>query len=597
MWRRLLTSPHSALFISLLAVLLALPTLSSGLIGDDFLFRERITGLSNTPHPGTFFGLYTFADGKEDHIQAMKDAGIFQWWTADHALMSFWRPLSELSHWIDYQLWPDSPALMHVHSLLWYGLLVWLLSRFYRQLDPATTRPGLAALIFAVSPMHLFTVIWLAARNQLIAGCLIVLILMSFHRWRQGRGLAYGLLSMFLMAIGLAAAEAAVAAMGYLVAYLIVLEPRHTRWRIRFGALLPFLALVVAWRIYYVHLGYGSAGLGGYIDPGRDPLRFAQALMTRMPALLLAGVYGASSSVFHLLTEQSQVIYALVAAAILAGSIWAGQIRQVWSHPLARFFGIGAIMSLVPVCAAATNDRLLLNAEFGLSPLLAMLFTATWKQKLPAQQDQVSLMASKGIAIVLMLIHLLIYPIATLSMAISAPMINKASMQLESLSLPDELETPNSKVILINPPKALFVGYYQTIRRYFGLRNPSSMQALTSGDQSVTLTILTSRSIRLQGDRGLGEPISRDMKRQPLHVGDNIRAGSFLVIVEKVNAEGNATQALFEFDFPLQDAPWQFYVWGDSGYKRFKLPPIGRSMTLPPVDVGAAMKKRLKDML
>lgn len=597
MWRRILSHPHSALFISLLGVLLALPTLSSGLIGDDFLFRELLTGQHTQSHPGAFFGLYTFADGKEGHIQAMKDAGLFQWWAADHALMSFWRPLSELSHWADYHLWPDSPALMHVHSLLWYGLLVWLLSRLYRLLDPAAVRPGLAALIFAVSPMHLFTVIWLAARNQLIAGCLIVLTLMTFHLWRQGRGLAYGLLSMLLMAIGLAAAEAAVAAMAYLLAYVLILEPRHTSWRMRFAALLPFVALVVAWRIYYVHLGYGSVGLGGYIDPGRDPLRFAQALMMRMPALLLAGLYGASSSVFHLLPERSQVIYALMAAFIVAASIWVGQVRQVWSHPLARFFGLGAVLSLVPVCAAATNDRLLLNAEFGLSPLLAMLFTAMWKQKPPGDRHRIVLVVNKTIAGVLMLIHLAIYPIATLSMAVAAPMMSKASMQLESLSLPDEQETPDSKIILINPPKALFVGYYQTIRRYFGLHNPSSMQALTSGDQSVTLTVLTPHGIRLQGNRGLGEPISRDMKKQPLQVGDSIRAGSFQVTVEAVNAEGNATQALFEFDTPPQDAPWQFYNWSESGYQRFKLPAVGRSVRLPPVDVGAAMKKRLKDML
>lgn len=597
MWRRILSHPHSALFISLLGVLLALPTLSSGLIGDDFLFRERLTGQFTQSHPGTFFGLYTFADGKEEHIQSMKDTGIFQWWAADHALMSFWRPLSELSHWADYHLWPDSPELMHMHSLLWYGLLVWLLSRLYRLLDPAAVRPGLAALIFAVSPMHLFTVIWLAARNQLIAGCLIVLTLMTFHLWRQGRGLAYGLLSMLFMAIGLAAAEAAVAAMAYLLAYVLILEPHHTRWRMRFAALLPFVALVVAWRIYYVHLGYGSVGLGGYIDPGRDPLRFAQALVMRMPALVLAGLYGASSSVFHLLPEKSQVIYALIASSVVAASIWVGQVRQVWSHPLARFFGLGAVLSLIPVCAAATNDRLLLNAEFGLSPLLAMLFTATWKDKQAGDRHRIALVLSKTIAGVLMLIHLAIYPIATLSMAVAAPMMSKASMQLESLSLPDEPETPDSKVILLNPPKALFVGYYQTIRRYFGLQNPSSMQALTSGDQSVTLTVLTPRSIRLAGDRGLGEPISRDMKKQPLQVGDSIRAGSFLVTVEAVNAEGNATQALFEFDTPLQDAPWQFYNWSESGYQRFRLPAVGRSVTLPPVNLGTAMKKRLKDML
>lgn len=597
MWRRALSHPRSALLIALIGVLLALPTLRTGLIGDDFLFRELITGQAHQSHPGTFFGLYTFADGNAEHIQAMKDAGLFQWWAADHALMSFWRPLSELTHWADYRLWPESPALMHVHSLLWYGALAWLLSRFYRMLDPRPVRPGLAALIFAVSPMHLFTVIWLAARNQLIAGCAIVLTMMAFHLWRQGRGLAYGLLSMAFMAIGLAAAEAGVAAMGYLLAYLLTLEPDRSTWRQRWAALLPFVLIILVWRLYYNHLGYGSAGLGGYIDPGADPVRYFQTMMLRMPALLLAGLYGASSSIFHLLPERPQVIYAFGATVVIALTIWVAHIRRLWDTPLARFFGLGAILALAPACAAATNDRLLLNAEFGLSPLIAMLLTATWKREIQAHRGRLAVWSSNVVVGMLTLIHLLLYPIATISMAIATPAMTKASMQLESLSLPDERDAPNGKVILINPPKALFVGYYPTIRRYFGLHNPSSMQALTSGDQAVMLTVLTDRRIRVNGERGLAEPVSRDLKTQPLRVGDRIRAGSFVVTVEAVNAYGNATQASFDFDTALRDAPWQLYTWGESGYERFKLPAVGHSVTLPPVNISAAMKKRLKDML
>ncbi|MBI5925678.1 MAG: hypothetical protein HY836_08780 [Aquabacterium sp.] len=597
MWRRALSHPHAALFIALIGVLLALPTLRTGLIGDDFLFRELITGKAHQPHPGTFFGLYTFADGNAAHVQAMKDAGLFQWWAADHALMSFWRPLSELSHWADYHLWPESPALMHAHSLLWYAALVWLLSRLYRMLDQRPAQPGLSALIFAISPMHLFTVIWLAARNQLIAGCLIVLTLMAFHLWRQGRGLVFGLLSMVSMIIGLAAAEAGVAAMGYLLAYVLILEPARSHWRTRLMALLPFVLIIVTWRLYYNHLGYGSAGLGGYIDPGADPLRFAHAVMLRMPALLLAGLYGVSSSIFHLLPEGPQVVYACGAGVMIVLSIWVGHIRQIWVNPLARFFGLGALLALVPVCAAATNDRLLLNAEFGLSPLLAMLFTATWKSQASNSHGRLAIRSSTVIASVLMFVHLLLYPIVTMSMAIVTPSMTTAVMQLESLSLPDKRDDPEGKVILINPPKALFVGYYPTIRRYFGLHNPTSIQALTSGDQVVTLTVLTDRLIKLTGERGLGEAVSRDLRAQPLRVGDRIRAGNFVVTVEAVNEFGNATQASFEFDTPLHDAPWQFYNWRESGYEHFKLPPAGRSVTLPPVDISAAMKKRLKDML
>ena len=38
----------------------------------------------------------------------------------------FFRPLSTLTHWVDYLLWPDAPILMHLQSLMWFGILVLL---------------------------------------------------------------------------------------------------------------------------------------------------------------------------------------------------------------------------------------------------------------------------------------------------------------------------------------------------------------------------------------------------------------------------------------------------------------------------------------
>ncbi len=44
--------------------------------------------------------------------------GIVPWWLSKEAQYSFWRPLAAFSHWIDYQLWPDSLVLMHAHNIL-----------------------------------------------------------------------------------------------------------------------------------------------------------------------------------------------------------------------------------------------------------------------------------------------------------------------------------------------------------------------------------------------------------------------------------------------------------------------------------------------
>jgi hypothetical protein len=200
------------------------PTLNVGLVGDDFVHRTLLTGQVTHEHRGSFFGLFTFVDGKAEHVQALKESGQVLWWAADHLRLSFWRPLTELTHWLDYQLWPQSPALMHAQSVLWYGLLIYLLGTFYRLLDPDPVRTGLATLMYAGSGLHLFAVAWLAARNQLVAGCFSLMTLIAFHHWRSGRSAVHGWLAAGALVLGLMSAEAAIATMGYLFAYVVAYE-------------------------------------------------------------------------------------------------------------------------------------------------------------------------------------------------------------------------------------------------------------------------------------------------------------------------------------------------------------------------------------
>lgn len=577
--------------LAMFGMLLILPTLNVGLLADDFFVSELLTGKIHYAHPGAFFGLFTFADGLPEHIQTLKDMGQVPWWVVDNAQLSFWRPLAELTHWLDYQFWPQSPVLMHLHTVLWYGLLVWLLGKLYRMLDADPLHSGLATLIFAVSTMHLLTVVWLAARNQLMAGCFLLLTLMSFHRWRQAKGGRYGLLAMLTMLLGLMSAEAAIATVGYLAAYVLAFE-QDTPWVTRLKALLPFLLIVVVWRMVYNHLGYGSSGSGGYIDPGSDPLRFAQTLVLRMPALLLAELYGVSSSVLNILPYPQQLLYAAGAASAVALSILAGHYFGLWATPRARFYGLGALFALVPVCAALPNDRLLLNAEFGLCALLAMLFVHVAGQH--RRYTGGLARGAKVVVAVLMLVHLLAYPIATTSLSVLMHKMVRVPGHDEPLSLPDAGPDSPDHVILVNPPNALFVGYYPVVRRYFGVHNAKSTQALASGDQALTLTVVDDTTLRISAPRGIGETVSRDFYKHPFRVGDTVRAGHFTVSIEAVTPQGKAQTARFTFDTPLHAAPWRLYAWGDAGYEPFSLPAAGHSVTLAPANIGKLVTKQLK---
>jgi hypothetical protein len=589
MWRRFFSHPWCIPLLALLGMLVAAPTFNVGLIGDDYIHRSLLIGETAHPHTGSFFGLFTFVDGQPAHIQALKEAGRVQWWAADNLKLSFWRPLTELTQWLDYRLWPDSPVMLHVHSICWYGLLVYLLGRLYRMLDDDPVRTGLATLIFAVSSLHLFIVAWLAARNQLVAACFAVTTIMAYHQWRSRRGTLYGALAMLTLILGLLSAEAAIATVGYLAAYALIYE--KGTWPRRLLALLPFLVIVVAWRVTYTHMGYGSSGSGAYIDPGASLTRFGLALLMRLPTLLLASLFGASAAVSNELSHHAKLLYAAGAGVVVLLCIGAGQYFQLWASRQARFFALGALFALVPVCAAEPSDRLLLNAEIGLSAVFAVLFT-----RFAATRHQHAGTVSKGaktVIMLLMFVHLAMFPLMSTGMALVLNRITKPTTHDEPLSLPDASPASRQHVILLNPPAPMLLYYFPAIRSYFGLHNPASIQALAAGIQGFTLSVLDERTIRISGAR-FGDSMSRDFQTLPFKPGDAVHAGNFDVTIEAVTPEGMASVARFRFNAPLSDASLGFHAWSEEGgYAPFKLPAIGQSMAVPKVDLGKMAKRAL----
>jgi hypothetical protein len=61
------------------------------------------------------------------------EEGVFGWWMAPDFRISFWRPLSSLTHVLDHLLWPRSSVLAHAHSMLWFAALLAVLGTLYRR--------------------------------------------------------------------------------------------------------------------------------------------------------------------------------------------------------------------------------------------------------------------------------------------------------------------------------------------------------------------------------------------------------------------------------------------------------------------------------
>ena len=141
--------------------LVMLPALKTGLVADDLMQRSvelrpsqlpaRMHETGNPADSGSLSTVLFDLFGLNRNPQSMalmKNYGTLPWWTPDDLKLSLCRPVAAFTHWLDYRLFPDSPALMHAHNIAWFAVVVFLLTIVYRKLMGAGWAAGLAALLF-----------------------------------------------------------------------------------------------------------------------------------------------------------------------------------------------------------------------------------------------------------------------------------------------------------------------------------------------------------------------------------------------------------------------------------------------------------------
>jgi tetratricopeptide (TPR) repeat protein len=135
-------------------------------------------------------------------------AGL-QWATARWAFTSFdasnWHPLTWLSHALDYQFFQLNPAGHHDTNLLLHVLNVLLLFWVLQQATGYAGRSAMVAALFALHPINVESVAWIAERKNLLS-MMFFLLALGAYRWcardlRVGRYLALA----FFFACGLMA--------------------------------------------------------------------------------------------------------------------------------------------------------------------------------------------------------------------------------------------------------------------------------------------------------------------------------------------------------------------------------------------------------
>lgn len=590
----LLSHRRMPILAALLGITLTLPSLGVGWRLDDHLHRALLrdaAGLRGLTQAA--MELFRFVDDDPQNTHQLMDVGVLPWWTDRHIKIAFWRPLTALTHWLDYRLWPDTPALMHTQSLLWYGLLVGLVACLHRRVLGATWVAGLAALLYALDDGHGMPVGWLANRNTVIAAAFGVAACLAHDRWRRAGRRGGRILGPLLLGLSLLAAEAGIGTLAYLIAHAVVLD--RGSWRRRAATLLPYFGVVVVWRATWAVLGYGSAHAELYTDPIAEPGTFVVAVAQRLPILAM-GLLSVPPADLSAVLEGRAVWWLALAGlvfVIIAAFLLTPLLRR---DPAARFWALAMVLALIPVCATRPNDRMLLLAGVGGMALLAqfLAFAFGGLQWRPSGRFRRRVLVCCGVGMIV--VHAVVAPLL-LVVRSAWPLGPPRVLDALLVRTPFDQRVEQQDVIVVNPPSVLHVGYLRLLRELEGTPVPRRVRALAPGLARVALDRPDQRTLVIRPAGGyLANKLDRLLraKDRPLALRQRVELSGMTASVTALTADGRPAEVRFEFAVPLEDPSLRWLQWTGRDFVPFTPPAVGDRIELVPELSGFGLSRIMR---
>ena len=130
-------------------------------------------------------------------------------WAFTHIHFYNWHPLTTLTNMLDCQLYGLNPGGHHFTSLLLHALTASCLFLMLRSLTGAFWRSAFVAAVFAIHPLRVESVAWVAERKDLLSGLFFMLTLWSYARYvklsaaDKSKGMGWYGLALGLFALGL----------------------------------------------------------------------------------------------------------------------------------------------------------------------------------------------------------------------------------------------------------------------------------------------------------------------------------------------------------------------------------------------------------
>lgn len=303
-------------------------------------------------------------------------------WAFSHSHADNWHPLTWLSHMLDAQLFGAKAAGHHLSSVVLHAATAVVLFLVLWRMTGALWASAVVAELFAIHPLRVESVAWIAERKDVLSGLLFVLALGAYvhHARRPGPGRYLSVVVLF--ALGLMAKPMLVT----LPFVLLLLDYWPLR---RAGAVLekiPLLALSLASCVVTV-----VAQRGAIAAAERLPVevRLGNAVASWL-VYLGQMAYPSGLAVFYPLHPRDVALGSTVVSAALIACLSAGAVALRHTRPyllVGWFWYLGMlvpVIGIVQVGGQAHADRYTYLPEIGIALLVvwaASDVAASWRYR------------------------------------------------------------------------------------------------------------------------------------------------------------------------------------------------------------------------
>ena len=210
-------------------------------------------------YPAWHGGMLWDDDGHITRSDLRTAAGLGRIWFDLKATQQYY-PVVHSVFWLQHRLWGDDMLGYHLANIILHGLSAFLIAMILQRLSV----PGawLAAVIFALHPVHVESVAWVTELKNTLSGVLVlsaVLVYLQYDEARAKRRYA-GAMALFLLALLSKTVTATLPA-----ALLVVFWWRRGRlgWRRDVRPLVPFLVIGAAAGLFTAYVERTLIGAQG----------------------------------------------------------------------------------------------------------------------------------------------------------------------------------------------------------------------------------------------------------------------------------------------------------------------------------------------